>query len=130
MYHTLYITLVLTANPTIPTDLKALGNEQFKVREAATRRLESLPPWTAMYFKYYARKTIDPEVRIRCQRVYETQNGEITRKMQIIHHQWMQQKDWIEMRNDLERRIAFERNEYENRMQNLKQKSNSSGNKK
>ena len=71
VYHILYTVLVLASFPTIPADLKALGDVQFKVREAATERLESLPGWTALYFKPYARKAKDLEVRIRCRSVYE-----------------------------------------------------------
>jgi hypothetical protein len=70
MFYLLYIILVLFANPTISSDLKDLGADQFKVREAATKRLGFLPSWTAQFFINYANHSTDPEVRIRCQRVY------------------------------------------------------------
>ncbi len=72
MYEAVYALLVLVNFPTIPADLKALGEEQFNVREAATKRLEALPGWTALYFDACARKAKDREVRLRCERVRAT----------------------------------------------------------
>lgn len=66
MHHTLYTLLVLANFPTIPADLKALSNDQFKAREAATVRLKSLPGWTVFYFEDQARRAKDQEVRLRC----------------------------------------------------------------
>lgn len=71
MYHTLYTVFVLVSYPTIPVDLKFLGDSQFKEREAATKRLESLPGWTALYFQDHAKRTKDLEVRIRCAKLYK-----------------------------------------------------------
>ncbi len=71
MFHTLYMISVLVTNPTTSADIKALGDSQYKVREAAAKRLESLPGWTALYIKNHSRKAKDPEVRSRCARVYE-----------------------------------------------------------
>lgn len=75
MYHMLYIlysVCVLATHPTIPTDLKALRGDQFKVRAASTDRLSALPGWTALYFKNQARKSQDLEVRLRCTVVQQT----------------------------------------------------------
>lgn len=71
MFYTLYMVLVLATNPTIPADVKALGDDQFKEREAAIGRLEALPGWTALFFKHHAGKKRELEVRMRCATVYE-----------------------------------------------------------
>jgi hypothetical protein len=92
MFHTLYTISVLVANPTIPADFKALGDSQFQVREAATKRLGTLPSWTANYFKYHAQKAADPEVRIRCERVYETLSGRRNCKIGSIQEEWLKHR--------------------------------------
>ena len=69
MYYTFYALIVLVGNPTIPADLKALGTNQFKLREAATQHLQSLPGWTAPFFERRANNAKDLEVRTRCTRV-------------------------------------------------------------
>jgi hypothetical protein len=70
MFYFLYLVLIPAIYPTIPSDLKGLASDQFNVREAATKRLESLPGWIAPYFNYYASNSKDAEVRIRCMRIY------------------------------------------------------------
>ena len=83
--HYCYMMLVLIVHPTIPVELKTLGNNQFEVREAATARLESLPGWTALYFKPYLRKAKDLESRSRCLRIYNTLNKKLAHDIEIAY---------------------------------------------
>lgn len=72
MYQMLYILLVLANYPSIPSDIRFLSSDQFKVREAATTRLEKLPGWTTLYFKDLAKRAKDKETRLRCDRIQVT----------------------------------------------------------
>lgn len=109
MLNYLYIALVLTLHPTILSDLKALGDDRFKVREAATNRLKALPCWTSSFFKYYARKATDPEVRRRCDTVHETLNVRKTYILGALNREWRLSKDRATLRNDLETLRALEK---------------------
>lgn len=83
LYHYSYVLLVLVVHPSIPLELKALGSNQFAIREAALDRLESLPGWTALYFEPYSRKAKDLEIRTRCMKVYNTLNKKLDHEIQM-----------------------------------------------
>ncbi len=79
------VDLILALYPNIPADIKAMGYRQdYRVREAAAKRLESLPGLTATYFKYHASKTTDSEVRSRYEKIHEK-----------LEQKWRAERSWL-----------------------------------
>ncbi|MGH7173715.1 MAG: hypothetical protein ACRELG_25820, partial [Gemmataceae bacterium] len=81
--------LALTLFPTIPADLKALLHREYTVRQAATKRLGSHFGFTAVYLKYHALRTTDPELRDR----YESMAEQLQR-------QWNVELEWLSIQWD------------------------------